>query len=146
MRYISYLLDGYNNDPDAHWLVDYHDIWVVPMLNPDGHHIVEAGGGGSSPYYQRKNSNNTNGCTDWPPSIFSQFGVDNNRNFPFLWNCCGGSTGAPCDQTYHGVAANSDPETQAAVNQVRLLIPDQRGPNNERPCAHHHHRRLPEYA
>ncbi len=129
MTYISYLLDGYNSDPDAHWLVDYQDIWVVPMLNPDGHHIVESGGGGNSPYYQRKNSNNTNGCTDWPPSAFSQFGTDNNRNFPFMWNCCGGSSSAPCDQTYHGTTGNSDPETQAEINQIRLLIPDQRGPN-----------------
>ena len=56
MRFISWLLDNYNTNADAHWLVDYHDIWVMPMLNPDGHHIVEAGGGGSSPYYQRKNA------------------------------------------------------------------------------------------
>jgi carboxypeptidase T len=134
MRYISLLLDGYQNDADAHWLVDYHDIWVVPSLNPDGHHIVEAGGGGSSPYYQRKNSNNTNGCTVWPPTAGTQFGVDNNRNFPFLWNCCGGSSGAACSQTYHGVSGNSDPETQASVNQIRLLFPDQRGPNNTDPA------------
>jgi hypothetical protein len=134
MHYISYLLDGYNSDPDAHWLVDYHDIWVIPMLNPDGHHIVESGGGGQSPYYQRKNANNTNGCTTWPPSAFSQFGTDNNRNFPFMWNCCGGSSSAPCDQTYHGTGGGSDPETQASVTQVRLLIPDQRGPNINDPA------------
>jgi len=134
MRYIAYLLDGYNNDADAHWLVDYHDIWVMPMFNPDGHHIVEAGGGGSSPYYQRKNANNTNGCTQYPPSSGSQFGTDNNRNFPFLWNCCGGSSSAPCSQTYHGTGGASDPETQAVVNQVRLLIPDQRGPLDTDPA------------
>ena len=85
------------------------------MLNPDGHHIVEAGGGGSSPYYQRKNANNTNGCTTWPPTSSTQFGTDNNRNFPFLWNCCGGSSGAPCSQTYRGTSAGSEPETQAVI-------------------------------
>ncbi len=127
--YISWLLDGYNSDPDAHWLVDWQDIWVVPMTNPDGHHIVEAGGGGSSPYYQRKNANNTNGCTTWPPNISNQFGVDNNRNFSFLWNCCGGSSGAACGETYHGTGAASEPETQNVINAVRALIPDQRGPN-----------------
>jgi hypothetical protein len=128
MRYISWLLDNYATNADAHWLVDYQDIWVVPMLNPDGHHIVEAGG--SSPYSQRKNANNTNGCTTWPPTSSTQFGVDLNRNFPFLWNCCGGSSGSACTQTYHGVAAGSEPETQYVVNKVRSLIPDQRGPNN----------------
>ncbi|HMA35388.1 MAG TPA: M14 family zinc carboxypeptidase [Chloroflexia bacterium] len=134
MRYISLLLDGYNSDPDMHWLVDYHDIWVVPMLNPDGHHIVESGGGGASPYYQRKNGNHTNGCNVWPPSVSNQFGTDNNRNFIFLWNCCGGSSGAACSETYHGSSSGSDPETQASMNQVRLLIPDQRGPNNSDPA------------
>ena len=63
MRYIDWLLNGYNSNADARWLVDYHDIWVMPMFNPDGHHIVEAGGGGSSPYWQRKNANRTKRLT-----------------------------------------------------------------------------------
>ena len=135
MLYIDYLLSNYNTNADAHWLVDYQDIWVVPMLNPDGHHIVEAGGGGNSPYYQRKNANNTqqNGCP-YPPSASNQFGVDNNRNFTFKWNCCGGSSGNPCDQTYHGTASGSDPETLASENKVRSLVPDQRGPNDPDPA------------
>ncbi|MEP6775825.1 MAG: M14 family zinc carboxypeptidase, partial [Chloroflexota bacterium] len=127
--YISYLLDNYDSDADAHWLVDWHDIYVVPTLNPDGHHIVEAGGGGQNPYYQRKNANDTNGCTTWPPNIGDQFGTDLNRNFPFLWNCCGGSSAAPCSEAYHGAAAQSEDETQAVVSEVSSLIPDQRGPN-----------------
>src|SRR5205823_3784064 len=96
MRYISWLLDNYESDPDAHWLVDYRDIWVMPMLNPDGHHIVEAGGGGNSPYYQRKNANHSNGCSTWPPIEEDHFGVDLNRNFPLMWNCCGGYSAEPC--------------------------------------------------
>ncbi len=60
MNYIDYLLSNYNTNADARWLVDYQDIWVMPIANPDGHHIVEAGG--NSPYYQRKNANYTNGC------------------------------------------------------------------------------------
>jgi hypothetical protein len=134
MLYIQRLLDQYDTNPDSHWLVDWHDIWVVPMVNPDGHHIVEAGGGGSSPYYQRKNANNSNGCTTWPPTSSTQFGTDNNRNFPFLWACCGGSSSVACSQTYRGPSAGSDPETQAVVNQIRALIPDQRGPNNTDPA------------
>ena len=123
MRFIAWLLDGYNTNPDAHWLVDYQDIWVLPMVNPDGHHIVESGGGGSSPYYQRKNGNDTNGCGVWPPSAFEQFGTDNNRNFSFKWDCCGGSSSGSCDQTYHGTGPASDPETLAIENQMRLLHP-----------------------
>ena len=129
IRYISWLLDNYNINADARWLVDYHEIWVVPMHNPDGHHIVEAGGGGSNPYSQRKNANNTNGCTTWPPTGSNQFGTDLNRNFPFMWNCCGGSSGLPCNLTYRGSAENSENETQAITNKIRSLIPDQRGPD-----------------
>jgi hypothetical protein len=130
MRLIRWLLDGYASNPDAHWLVDYHDIWIMPMLNLDGHHIVEAGGGGASPYYQRKNGNIGNGCTTWPPSSGNHSGTDLNRNFPFLWNCCGGSSGQACGETYRGPSAGSDPETQAVMAKISSLIPDQRGPNN----------------
>src|SRR4051812_17001554 len=108
MRYIDWLLNNYGVNPDATWLVDYDDIWIMLMFNPDGHHLVEAGGGGSSPYYQRKNADRTNGCTTYPPSVSNQFGTDNNRNFPFKWGCCGGSTTIACDQQYRGPSAGSE--------------------------------------
>src|SRR5262245_8945649 len=133
MRMIDYLLNNYNTNADVHWLVDYHDIWLMPEFNPDGHHIVEAGGG--SPYYYRKNGNNTggSGCS-WPPTAFDHFGVDNNRNFPFKWGCCGGSSGSVCEQTYRGTSAGSDPEDMAIVNMIRTLVPDQRGPGDTDPA------------
>ncbi len=135
MRMIDYLLDNYNSNADVHWLVDYHDIWLMPEVNPDGHHIVEAGGHGNSPYYYRKNGDNVggNGCA-WPPTVDDHFGVDNNRNFPFKWGCCDGSSGFVCDQTYRGTSAGSDPEDTAIVNKLRTLVPDQRGPNDTDPA------------
>jgi hypothetical protein len=133
MRMIDYLLNNYDTNADVHWLVDYHDIWLMPEVNPDGHHIVEAGGG--SPYLYRKNGDNVggSGCA-WPPTASSHFGVDNNRNFPFHWGCCNGSSGLVCDQTYRGTSAGSDPETMAIVNMIRTLVPDQRGPNDTDPA------------
>jgi hypothetical protein len=135
MRMIDYLLNNYDTNADVHWLVDHHDIWLMPEVNPDGHHIVEAGGGGNSPYYYRKNGNNVggSGCA-WPPTAFDHFGVDNNRNFPFKWGCCGGSSGFVCDQTYRGISAGSDPEDMAIVNKIRTLVPDQRGPGDTDPA------------
>ena len=135
MRMIDYLLNNYDTDADVHWLVDYHDIWLMPEVNPDGHHIVEAGGGGNSPYMYRKNGNNVGGggCS-WPPTAFDHFGVDNNRNFPFHWGCCGGSSGLVCDQTYRGTSAGSEPEDMAIVNKIRTLVPDQRGPGDTDPA------------
>ena len=133
MRMIDYLLNNYDTNADVRWLVDYHDIWLMPEVNPDGHHIVEAGGG--SPYYYRKNGDNVggSGCS-WPPTPFDHFGVDNNRNFPFKWGCCGGSSGAVCDQTYRGTSAGSDPEDMAIVNMIRTLVADQRGPGDTDPA------------
>ena len=126
IRFIDYLLTNYQNNADARWLVDWHDIWVMPTFNPDGHHIVEAGV--PTPYMFRKNGNNTAGTCAWPPSSSNHHGVDDNRNFPFKWGCCGGSSGSPCTQTYRGTAQNSEDETAAVTAKIRQLIPDQRGP------------------
>ncbi len=131
MRYISWLLDNYNTNADAHWLVDYQDIWIMPMVNPDGHHMVEAGG--NNPYLQRKNGDRNNGCTTFPPGS-GQLGTDLNRNFPQFWGCCGGSSGTACNETYRGPSAASEDETQAVTNKIRTLIADQRGPNTNDPA------------
>ncbi|MEO5953117.1 MAG: M14 family zinc carboxypeptidase, partial [Chloroflexia bacterium] len=132
IRYISWLLDNYNTNADARWLVDWNEIWIVPMSNPDGHHITESGT--PTPRTQRKNANNTNGCTTYPPSGSSQFGTDLNRNFEFKWNCCGGSSGSPCALTYRGPSPASEPETQAITSKRAELIADQRGPGDNDPA------------
>ncbi len=131
MRMIDYLLNNYETNADVHWLLDHHDIWLMPEVNPDGHHVVEAGGGGNNPYMYRKNGNNSGGggCA-WPPTSGNHSGVDNNRNFPFHWGCCNGSSGFLCEQTYRGVSAGSEPEDMAIVNKLRTLVPDQRGPGD----------------
>jgi hypothetical protein len=122
MRFIDYLLNNYGHDADATWLVDWHDIWVMPMLNPDGHHMNESNGEGT-PTFHRKNADRDDGC-----STYDQFGTDINRNYSFQWGCCGGSSGNACSETYRGPAAESEEETQALAAKVRQLIPDQRGP------------------
>ena len=134
MRLIDYLLNNYDTNADVHWLLDHHDIWLMPEVNPDGHHVVESGGGGNTPYMYRKNGNNSVGACSWPPTSGNHSGVDNNRNFPFKWGCCGGSSGVACEQTYRGTSAGSEPETMAIVNKLRTLVPDQRGPGDTDPA------------
>ena len=129
MRFINMLLDEYATNADSRWLVDYHDIWVMPMHNPDGHHVVEQGV--EEPFTQRKNLDNDDGCPVYPPTDFAQLGVDLNRNYPFKWGCCGGSSTIACDLTYRGPSAASEEEVQAVMAKIRTLIPDQRGPNDE---------------
>ncbi|MBN1955117.1 MAG: hypothetical protein JW900_08725, partial [Anaerolineae bacterium] len=118
IRYIRYLTSGwdgeggYNVDPDVTWLVNHNVVYVLVMQNPDGHVANEADTGA----YRRKNMNNTQCPT-------GKFGVDLNRNHSFLWDCCGGSSGDPCDETYHGIAKSSEPETQAFQSYFATVMP-----------------------
>lgn len=134
-HFLSWLVDGYGVDADTTWLVDWHEIWIIPTVNPDGHWLVELGEWppyNDIPFLQRKNANNDtnhNGnpdCLQWPPSPFSQYGVDLNRNHSFDWGGVGSST-VPCEQTYRGAAAASEVEVAQLESLVRSLIPDQRG-------------------
>jgi hypothetical protein len=130
MNMLDWLVNGYGVDADATWIVDHHEVWIVPTVNPDGHWLVELGNlpqYGSTPFFQRKNGNALNVCTTWPPNTFSQYGVDLNRNHSFGWGT-GGSTNQTCDQTYKGTAAASEPEVAQLETLIKAHIADQRGP------------------
>lgn len=128
MAFVDYLTGGYGTDPDVTWLLDYHEIYVAPMTNPDGHKLAEQG------YWQRKNTNHTNGRCNVPPDPWNQYGVDLNRNSSFHWGEDLGSSALACDQTYRGPAVTSEPETQALESYLRTLFPDQRGPADSDPA------------
>ena len=34
---IDYLLNGYGVDPDVTWMLDNREVYILPVLNPDGH-------------------------------------------------------------------------------------------------------------
>jgi len=57
MMLIEHLIDNYGSDPQATTIIDEVELWIVPLMNPDGYDHV--------PRY-RENAN----------------GVDLNRNFP----------------------------------------------------------------
>ena len=121
-RLVEYLLQNYGVDPDATWLLDTCEIHVVPMSNPDGRKFAENG------QSWRKNTDNDDGC-----STPGAWGTDLNRNHTFKWNQ-GGSSGAPCDETYRGPSAGSEPEVQAVQAYVAGIFPDQRGPGDSDPA------------
>jgi carboxypeptidase T len=123
-NWIDYLTQGYGTDPTITALLNSTEIWVVPVVNPDGRKIVESGG--SAPYYQRKNANNTHGSCSNPPTATNQYGVDLNRNGTFHWGGVGSSSSA-CAQEYRGPTAASEPETQALQSLENSLFADNRG-------------------
>ena len=123
-NWIDYLTAGYGTDTTITNLLNTTEIWVIPVINPDGRKIVE--GGGNSPYYQRKNGNNSRGSCSNPPTASNQYGVDLNRNSTFHWGGVGSSTSV-CTQTYRGVSAASEPETAALQGLFNSLFADNRG-------------------
>ncbi len=119
VRFAEQLLTNYGTDADATWILDYHEVHLMLHANPDGRKQAESGKS------WRKNTNqNYCGATS------DNRGADLNRNFPFKWNCCGGSSGDPCESTYRGPSPASEPETQTVRDYLRSIFPDQRGPND----------------
>ena len=105
MMFVDELLQNAATDPLYAWLLANRETWILPMMNPDGHVEVETGN-----CWKRKNMN-TNFC----PSG-GEPGVDLNRNYPFQWGQVGGATSnIPCDATFFGPSAGSEPEVQALI-------------------------------
>lgn len=120
---IDDLVEGYGTDPTATLLLDTTEVWVVPVANPDGRAIVEAGG--TTPYLQRKNADDAAGHCAQPPTAFNQVGVDLNRNASWHWGGLGTSSD-PCSQTYPGTGPASEPEQRALQELVADLFGPQR--------------------
>ena len=124
-RLIDHLTQNYGTDADVTHMMDTTEIWIIPVVNPDGREIVESGG--NSPYMQRKNANDTLGNCSVPPTSSNHHGVDLNRNASTAnWGGIGTSTN-PCAQTYPGTGPASEPEQQGIEALFRNLWPDQKG-------------------
>ena len=100
---IKTLTENYSVDTRIKSLVDNRDIWIVPMLNPDGHVYVEEV---NSTWRKNRNTNDNSN------SLYQ--GVDLNRNYGFKWGYDNtGSSPQTKSETYRGTAPFSEPETQA---------------------------------
>jgi len=89
---INYLLNNYSSNAQIRTWIDQSAILLIPLLNPDGHDIIE-----------RKNAN----------------GVDLNRNYTFNWGNDGASH-EPSSEIYCGPNPLSESETQVA-NQMKIF-------------------------
>jgi hypothetical protein len=91
------LLSGYGTDPAITAWVDTREIFVLPSHNPDGtFHVFDR-----DKTWRKNRRNNGDGT----------FGVDLNRNYPFHWNGCGGSSGDTGSDGFRGPGPASEPET-----------------------------------
>ena len=112
MRLIRYLTDNYNQDQRITNLLDETEIWIVPVVNPDGYEYTF-----TNERLWRKNlrDNNRDGV------ITTADGVDLNRNFDSgLWGLDEeGASNDPTDNTYRGRYPESEPETRAIVRLMQ---------------------------
>ena len=124
-RFGEYLVNQYGIDADATWMLDTQEIHLILQSNPDGRKRAEAG------ILWRKNADN-NFCANT-----NSRGIDLNRNFPgqapYGWNCCGGSSGSACSDTFHGPGPGSEPETQAVRDYMAAIFPDYGDPGGGNP-------------
>ena len=99
---IDYLVTHYETDYDVKNMVKNTEIWVVPMLNPDGHVYVENGNSN----WRKNRRDNGDGS----------FGVDLNRNYGYKWGTDEHTSDEPSSDLYHGPEPFSEPETRAIKN------------------------------
>lgn len=106
LRALKYLVDGYNQQiPRIVSLLNNVEVFIVPMVNPDGAEFDIASG-----KYQMWRKNRK-------PNGDGSFGVDLNRNYGFGWGGGGASTSTK-DETYRGPQAFSENETSILRNFI----------------------------
>ena len=134
--FANQLLSGYATDDSIKYLVDHLQVWVVPIMNPDGLTYTQnsANDQMDSVRLWRKNRR-----TISLGSCSSTVGVDLNRNYNYQWRlrddtacsdycstdrrCINDDIGAsddPRSEIYRGPAAESEPEVKA----IKSLVDD----------------------
>ncbi|HEX2786683.1 MAG TPA: M14 family zinc carboxypeptidase [Ignavibacteria bacterium] len=109
--FVYWLLENYNTDPVARYILDNRELYFTPVFNPDGYEYNRSTNPNGGGMWRKNRKNNGNGS----------FGIDLNRNFGTLqyWNSPnGGSDTTRSSDTYRGTAPFSEPETQNARDFV----------------------------
>lgn len=103
LNFVDHITDNYATDPEIQELVDSREIWIVPVVNPDGYYhneYTDPDGGGMWRKNRRDNGDGT-------------FGVDLNRNYGYMWGYNDfGSSPNTSSEIYRGTAPFSEPESQ----------------------------------
>ena len=107
VNFLQYLADNYGKNADVTRLVDTREIYIAPIVNPDGH-VYDFKGDGAGNMWRKNRRRNANGT----------FGVDLNRNYGYGWGT-GGSSTDPQSDVYMGPQPFSEIETQNVRDFVR---------------------------
>lgn len=133
VHFANQLINGYATDTSIKYMVDRLQIWIVPIVNPDGFVFTSGSGAGDRLWRKNRRPITINGCV-------SNVGVDLNRNYDFQWrlrgdnacedycssdkSCFNDDVGASDDprniETYRGPQPDSEPE----VKVLKTLMDD----------------------
>ncbi len=105
---ISHLTGNYGVDDEITDMINGTEIYIVPIVNPDGHEVVLD----QLNTNWRKNAADGDGNGFFNYNSGSYDGVDPNRNYGWEWGG-DGSSGDQTAETYRGTAPFSEPENQA---------------------------------
>jgi hypothetical protein len=117
LELIHLLADNYSAHPSSDLerrvsaIVNSTEIWIVPMVNPDGAEYDITGG---QFHNWRRNRQPVPGT--------NSIGIDLNRNWGYKWGCCGGSSGKPGSTTYRGQSPWQAPEVRALRDFVESRV------------------------
>ena len=92
-------------------LVNTREVFIVPTVNPDGAQFDIQGGEWHEWRHNRQ-----------PIPNSSHIGVDLNRQFGYMWGCCGGSSAKPGIWNYRGPEPWFAPEVRAYRNFVNSRV------------------------
>ncbi|MEF8835149.1 MAG: M14 family zinc carboxypeptidase [Candidatus Thermoplasmatota archaeon] len=99
--YLWRIVNDYGSNETITWMVNNRQIYVAPMVNPDGY-IYDGNGNLNKLNGWRKNRNHSVGTS-------TDVGVDLNRNWDIDWES---GNSDPGSNTYHGEEPFSEYETQ----------------------------------
>lgn len=102
------LLARYSTNASLRADMDNLQIYIVPVVNPDGYQFTQSA---ANRFWRKNRRNNGDGT----------FGVDLNRNWGYQWGLLSGSSATTADDTYHGTAAFSEPELVVLRNFLNGL-------------------------
>ncbi len=123
MALIDSLLSGYGRVDSVTQWINNAQIYIVPLVNPDGNYAVHAG---ISLFYRKNGRNIDNDdslyeyrCNN-SDECFTE-GIDLNRNYDWYWDRIGSDI--PMHYEYRGDAPNSESEIQAVTSLVARIRP-----------------------
>jgi carboxypeptidase T len=114
LELIKRLVTGYGTDTRMTEWLELYEIYVIPVINVDGHYIVTQN---LDPRWRK----NARGATDDWESVSYPMGIDLNRNYDF--NFAGGGSGDPESIRYRGEYPFSESEVRAVRSLVERIRP-----------------------